>query len=128
MEYKEVEKAEMRRMMDSDQWKEGKRFEFSGGPQFPVSIDNLAHLDSFRVDMKTLTNADLVMIRDILLKSTNISFGDFYMIHPIRLSDASKVFGSLNSVNSIIVKHPNPMFKFKISIDRRHFYIEKVSC
>ncbi|KAF1753829.1 hypothetical protein GCK72_020386 [Caenorhabditis remanei] len=109
MEYKEVQKAEMRRMMHSDQWKEGKRFEFSGGPQFPVSIENLAHLDSFRVDMKTLTDADLVMIRDTLLKSANISFGDFYMIHPIRLSDASKVFGSSNSVNSIIVKHPNPI-------------------
>ncbi|EFO95461.1 hypothetical protein CRE_08983 [Caenorhabditis remanei] len=71
MEYKEVEKAEMRRMMDSDQWKEGKRFEFSGGPQFPVSIENLAHLDSFRVDMKTLTDADLVMIRDISRQCQN---------------------------------------------------------
>ncbi|KAF1753831.1 hypothetical protein GCK72_020388 [Caenorhabditis remanei] len=66
MEYKEVQKAEMRRMMHSDQWKEGKRFEFSGVLQFPVSIENLAHLDSFRVDMKTLTEENLVMIRDKL--------------------------------------------------------------
>lgn len=126
LEFKENEKAEMRKLMDLEQWREGRFFEFSGGSQFPISIDNLSHLTSFRVNMQTLANKDLVKIRDILLKSTKIVFGGFYLTHPIRPSDASEIFGPLSSANSIIVKHADPIFKFKISIDKNHFYIEKI--